>query len=84
MGTDGFGFDRGFKKMAEDFKKAGKKDPKEALWPAHNLGEEREYCHLERLANLDKIPVPHGFTVVVFPISIEKASAGWVRAAAIV
>lgn len=80
MGTDGFGFDKGFRRMAEDFRR-GEKD---ALWPAHNLGEEREYCHLERLANLDKVPVPHGFTVMLFPILIERASAGWVRAVAVV
>jgi len=80
IGIDAFGYDRPFKKMAEDFKKG----IPNARWPAHNLGKEREYCHIERLANLDKIPVPYGFTVMVLPILIEGASAGWIRAAAIV
>jgi kynurenine formamidase len=35
------------------------------------------------MANLDKIPQPFGFKVAAFPIKIEGASAGWVRAVAI-
>jgi len=81
MGIDAFGFDRAFKVMGEEYKRTGDKN---VLWPAHNVGREKEYLHLERLANLDKIPKPTGFTVVVFPIKIEGASAGWVRAVAIV
>jgi len=54
------------------------------LWPAHFLGREREYCHIEKMANLDKIPKPFGFKVACFPIKVEKASAGWVRAVAII
>jgi kynurenine formamidase len=80
IGTDGYGFDSPFSKMADDHK-AGKKG---ALWPAHFLGREREYCHIEKLTNLDKIPRPYGFKVVFFPIKIAGASAGWCRAVAIV
>jgi kynurenine formamidase len=79
MGIDAWGWDRPHDIMAKELK-AGKKD---RFWEAHYLGKEREYCHLERLANLDKIPVPFGFKVAVFPIKIEGASAGWVRAVAI-
>ena len=79
MGTDAWGWDRPFDTMVADFK-AGKK---EQLWESHYFGKEKEYCHIERLANLDKIPKPFGFKVAAFPIKIEGASAGWVRAVAI-
>ena len=78
-GTDAWGWDRPIEIMARELK-AGKKD---SFWEAHFLGKEKEYCHLERLANLDKLPKPFGFKVAAFPIKIEKASAGWVRAVAI-
>lgn len=80
MGTDGYGFDRPFVNMIQDHK-AGIPG---SLWPAHFAGREKEYCHIEKLANLDKIPVPHGFKVSVFPINVPGGSAGWVRAVAIV
>lgn len=78
-GTDAWGWDRPFDVMVKEVK-AGKK---EKFWEAHFLGKEKEYCHLERMANLDKIPSPFGFKVAAFPIKIEGASAGWVRAVAI-
>lgn len=81
IGIDTFGFDRPFKAMAEDYKRTGDKS---YLWPAHNVGKEREYVHYERLANLDKIPVPYGFIFVGAPFVIMGASAGWTRAFAIV
>ena len=49
---------------------------------SHRLGMKREYVHAENLANLDKLP-PVGFKVCLFPVKIEGASGGWVRAAAI-
>jgi kynurenine formamidase len=78
-GTDAWGWDRPIEIMAKELK-AGKKD---SFWEAHFLGKEKEYCHIERMANLDKLPKPFGFKVAAFPIKIEKASAGWVRAVAI-
>lgn len=51
---------------------------------AHSVGKEREYCHLERLANLRKAPVSVWFTFVAAPIIIEGASAGWTSAFAVV
>lgn len=80
MGIDAWGWDRPFKVMVEECK-AGNK---EQLWESHYLGSEREYIHLERLANLDKIPRPFGFKVIAFPIKIAGASAGWVRAVAMI
>ena len=79
IGTDAYGFDRPFTVMFEETK-AGDKG---ALWPAHFAGRDKEYLHLEKLANLDKLP-NHGFIFMAFPILIKKASAGWVRAVALV
>lgn len=80
MGIDAWGWDRSLGSMIEALK-AGNK---EQFWESHYLGKEKEYCHLERLANLDRIPIPFGFKLSVFPIKIEAASAGWVRAVAII
>ena len=79
IGTDGYGFDRPFALMFEEYKKTGDNS---ALWPAHFAGRDKEYCHIEKLANLDQLP-PFGFKVAVFPIKIKNASAGWVRPVAI-
>jgi kynurenine formamidase len=46
------------------------------LWPCHLYGREREYLQIERLANLDRIPVPHGFTVLCAPVQVAGAGAG--------
>jgi cyclase len=54
-----------------------------ALWPGHFAGRDREYLHIEKLANLDQVPSPHGFTFAAFPLRIPRASASWVRAVAI-
>lgn len=81
IGIDAFGFDRPFKNMAEDFKKG----VPGALWPSHHdVGRRKEYCQIEKLANLDRIPKPFGFKVACFPVKLAKASAGWCRAVAIV
>ena len=80
IGTDGYGFDRPFMVMIGEHKQG----VEGALWPAHFTGRDREYCHIEKLANLDKIPKPFGFKVSVFPINVPGASAGWARAVAIV
>ena len=75
MGIDAWGFDRPFSAISEDFKKTRDKS---LIWAAHFVGIEREYCHLEKLANLDQLP-SSGFTLICFPIKISGASAGWVR-----
>jgi kynurenine formamidase len=79
IGTDGWGFDRPFRHMIKDYLKTRNN---KHLWPAHFAGRTKEYCHIESMANLDKLP-PFGFKVICFPIKITKASAGWVRAVAI-
>ncbi|MBU2461728.1 cyclase family protein [bacterium] len=81
IGIDAVGFDRAWGRMFEDY--LNTKD-KSVLWPAHFAGRKREYLHIEKMANLDKIPKPHGFKVACFPVKVEKGSAGWCRAVAIV
>ncbi len=81
MGIDSWGFDRPFVSIKEEFEKTRNK---KILWEAHFAGMEREYCHIEKLANLDKIPKPFGFKVACFPVKITGASAGWCRPVAII
>ena len=81
MGTDAWGWDRPFWAMREEFQKT--KD-KGILWAGHRAGIEKEYCHIEKLANLDRLPQPFGFKIACFPIKLVGGSAGWCRALAIV
>lgn len=80
MGIDAWGWDRPFASMVKEYE-SGIKD---AIWGAHFVGKEKEYCHLENLANLGLLPKPYSFKVAVFPVKIKAASAGWVRAVAII
>jgi kynurenine formamidase len=79
VGTDAWSWDRPLPYIANEFRDTGNS---KLIWEGHFAGIEKEYCHLEKLTNLDKLP-PHGFQVACFPIKIHKASAGWVRAVAI-
>lgn len=81
MGTDGYGWDIPFYLSGEKYRRTGDVN---VLWEAHYVGKELEYCHIEKLANLDQIPCPTGFKVVAFPIKLKGASAGWVRPVAII
>lgn len=81
IGIDTFNFDRPLPAMIGDFLRTRDSS---YLWPVHFYGREKEYCHIERLANLDKIPQPYGFRVACFPIKIVGAGAAWVRAVAII
>ncbi|AHI01179.1 cyclase family protein [Kutzneria viridogrisea] len=81
IGTDAFSLDAPFTYIIDQFKKTGDRG---VLWPAHFAGREREFCQIERLANLDALPRAHGFTLSCFPIKIATAGAGWARAVAIV
>jgi len=79
IGIDTLGFDRPFNVMAEEFKNTG--NP-EVIWESHYAGTTRPYLHIEKLANLGHLP-PTGFKLCCFPIPVEGASAGWVRAVAL-
>ena len=81
MGIDTLGFDRPYPAMLKDF--LLKKD-KTVLWPAHFYGRNREYAHIERLANLDKLPKPFGFKVACFPVRIKDAGASFARVVAMI
>jgi kynurenine formamidase len=79
VGTDAWSWDRPLPKIAEEYKRTG--NPK-VIWEGHFAGIEKGYCHLEKLANLDKLP-DKGFQFICFPVKIKAASAGWVRAVAV-
>jgi kynurenine formamidase len=79
IGIDTLGFDRPFEVMADEFKKTGNAA---VLWESHYAGTTRPYCHIEKLANLGHLPAV-GFRLCCFPIPVERASAGWIRAVAI-
>ena len=77
IGIDAWGLDRPLDVMAEEAK-AGQTQ----FWETHLLGREKEYCQIEKLANLDQIPKPFGFTVMALPVNLQGASAGWSRVVA--
>jgi len=81
MGTDAWGWDRPFWAIREEFQKTRDKS---IIWGAHFAGIEKEYCHVEKLANLYKLPRPLGFKVACFPIKITGGSGGWARVVAII
>ncbi|MGI8694477.1 MAG: cyclase family protein [Geodermatophilaceae bacterium] len=76
VGTDAFSLDAPFPHIIENYLRT--QDP-DILWPAHMIGRTREYCQLERLANLAALPRPHSFTVSCLPVKITGAGAGWSR-----
>lgn len=81
IGIDAVSLDRPFGIMVEEYYKTGDKT---TLWPAHIAGRQSEYCHIERLANLDALPRPYGFKFACFPVKINNAGAAWARAVAII
>ncbi len=81
IGTDAYGFDKPFDEMGRRYVESG--DETE-LWPAHFTGRETEYSHIEKMANLDKLPRRKNIPLVTAPIVIADGSAGWVRPVAFV
>lgn len=79
VGTDAWSWDAPFSHTARRFAQDG--DPS-IIWEGHKAGRERPYYQMEKLHNLEALPTT-GFTVCCFPVKIERASAGWVRAVAI-
>ena len=80
VGTDAWSWDRPLPIIAKDFTRD--KDSS-IIWEGHFAGIECGYCHIEKLTNLEKLPA-YGFTVSCFPVKIKDASAGWIRAVAII
>lgn len=78
-GTDAWSWDAPFSHTAKRYAETGDAS---IIWEGHRASMEIGYCHLEKLANLDKLP-DTGFTVACFPFKIKGASAGFTRAVAI-
>jgi kynurenine formamidase len=81
IGIDAYTLDRPFVDMMADYRRTG---DGRYIWPAHFAGITREYCQIEKLANLDLLPRAHGFHVSCLPVKIHRASAAWCRAVALV
>ncbi|WP_088458561.1 cyclase family protein [Acinetobacter soli] len=79
VGTDAWSWDAPFKYTKEKF--AETKDAS-IIWEGHKAGRDIGYGQMEKLANLENLP-DYGFLVSCFPYKIKHASAGFVRAVAI-
>ena len=80
IGIDAWGIDRPLDLMAAE---ALAGDTAQ-LWESHKFGADREYCQIEKLCNLDRLPRPFGFQVLALPVSLEAASGAWARVVALV
>lgn len=79
-GTDAWSWDAPFVYTQKRFAQTGEAH---LIWEGHKAGREKEYCHLEKLHNLEILPAI-GFIVSCFPVKIKQASAGWTRAVALI
>ncbi|GGJ33593.1 cyclase family protein [Deinococcus roseus] len=79
IGIDAWGLDRPFNVTFPEAMQG-----KTEFWESHFYGLEEEYCQIEKLCNLENIPVSQGFTVMALPYKIQGASSGWTRAVALV
>ncbi|MDR3296534.1 MAG: cyclase family protein [Clostridiales Family XIII bacterium] len=80
IGVDMYGYDRSFHKQAEAYKSGESAE----MFPGHMVGREREYVHMEKLANFDKLPGPAGYKVACFPVKGKHCTAGQSRIVAFV
>jgi kynurenine formamidase len=80
MGSDAYAWDQPFYAMRQRLAQTG--DPS-VIFEAHRVGAELEYCQIDRLANLDLLPRPFGFTLICFPVKVRNGSAGWARVVAL-
>jgi kynurenine formamidase len=78
-GIDSWGWDA---PLASQARRARDENRTDLFWEAHYVGIDHEFCHIERLANLDQLP-PLGFTVCAFPLKVKGGSAGPSRVVAI-
>lgn len=79
MGIDQWGWDIPLPYLVREAKK---QNNPELFWEAHLVGVDKEYCHMEQLTGLDKLPLS-GFKVSCFPLKIKGASAGPARVVAL-
>lgn len=80
VGTDAWSWDAPFSHTARRW--AETRDPS-IIWEGHKAGRIRPYYQIEKLTNLAALPST-GWTLSCFPVKIERASAGWIRAVALV
>lgn len=80
MGIDAWGWDAPLVSQARVVKDTNRSD---VFWAAHYVGVTREYCHMERLANLGQLP-SKGFTLCAFPLKVKDGSAGPARVVAMI
>lgn len=78
VGTDAWSWDAPFSHTARRW--AQTHDPS-IIWEGHKAGRIKPYYQIEKLTNLDKLPAK-GFHLICFPVKIARASAGWIRAVA--
>lgn len=81
IGIDAYTLDRPFASRVADYRRTGEE---RHIWPAHFAGSERDYCQIEKLANLDRLPRPHCLYASCLPVKIQGARAGGCRAVALV
>lgn len=79
VGTDAWSWDAPFSYTARRYAATGDAS---LIWEGHKAGRIQGYYQMEKLTNLDRLPST-GFQVICFPVKIHKASAGWVRAVAV-
>src|SRR3546814_11996459 len=79
VGTDVWSWDAPFSHTARRW--AETRDPS-IIWEGHKAGRIRPYYQIEKLTNLAALPAT-GWTLSCFPVTIERASAGWIRAVAL-
>ncbi|NTI78510.1 cyclase family protein [Rhizobium rhizogenes] len=79
VGTDGWSWDAPFGYTRKRIEETGDYS---LFWEGHKAGMEQAYCQIEKLSNLESLP-PAGFDVVCFPVKVERGSAGWCRAVAV-
>ena len=79
VGTDAWSWDAPFSYTRKRFEESG--DPA-IIWEGHKAGRDIGYGQMEKLSNLESLPA-NGFLVSCFPYKIKRASAGFVRAVAI-
>ncbi|RZS76918.1 cyclase family protein [Pigmentiphaga kullae] len=79
VGTDAWSWDAPFSYTARRYAATGDAS---LIWEGHKAGRIQGYYQMEKLTNLDRLPST-GFQIICFPVKIHKASAGWVRAVAV-
>lgn len=78
-GIDGWSWDAPFVHTARRFAEEGDAS---IIWEGHKAGRHIGYCHIEKLHALEQLPAT-GFRICCFPVKVERASAGWTRAVAL-